>query len=240
MANEIATINMPSNAVLAPMVQVSGIKGAYVQHPHKNARNYPAVQSVMPKGKIAAEDTPVLVDANSITVLDPFTFYFTPLYNQYFAEMDSNGDQIKTYGVADGSARPPSGAREIVDAVIVVAHNGVLTPARVRVKTGKCGLLKSAYEELFAMDRADKQFAPLVKAGLEPYYFLRFTASYGKGVGKTTKKEYYTITSTGEPTKAADAKTLMTAFKDPEFIDAINLCIEGHTDSVNAVNALMA
>ena len=239
MAAEIATINMPTNAVLAPMVRVSVIKGAYVQHPHPNASNFASIVGIMPKGKQPSETTPVLVDGDTITLLDPLNFYMTPLYNQYYAELDNNGAYVRTFPI-QGDSRPPASAREVIDAVIIVRMaDKTLKPARIRLKTGKCGLMKDAYDALAAMDRTDKMFAPLIKAGLEPFYFQHFTPVYGSGVGKQSKKAYVTVSAKGANTTLDEAKALLATFKNPEFVEDINICIEGHGDSVATVSQMM-
>lgn len=234
MSTTTAVLALPTNNVLVPMTQVSAIKGAYVQHPHTSARNYAAIQAVFGR-KPCDETTPVLVEANTITPLEPFDFFMTPYYKQYHAEIDAQGDYTKCHPISGGQ---PKGARECVDALVIVVAGDRFVPARMRLKSGKCRLMIGAYEALSAMSTADKKYAPLAKLGLAPYNFLHFTASYTKEVAKASKKAYYVGISTPELTTTDTAKALAAAMKDQEFIAAFNVCVDGYEETKATVESL--
>lgn len=239
--NEIAVLAVPTNNVLAPMTQVNVIKGAYVQHPHVQARNFPAIQSVFGKAP-CNESTPVFVDGTHILKLQPFEFLMTPYYTQYYAEVDMQGNYTQCFPI---SQQPPKGARECIDSVVICVMqpeegDGVPTvrPARMRLKSGKCQLLKSAYDHLAAMDQKDKKLAPLIKSGLAPYNFLTFTAGYKTETAKTSKKAYYVATATPEVTGTELMKVLGLAMKSQDFIKAYNVCVEGYVETMDTVYQL--
>jgi len=239
-SNEPAVLAVPSNNVLAPMVQVSVIKGAYVQHPHVQARNFPAIQAVFGKSP-CNEGTPVFVDGTTILKLQPFTFLMTPYYAQYHAEADMQGNYTQCFPITQ---QAPKGAREVIDSVVLCVFEGdgdtptTVRPARMRLKSGKCQLLKSAYEALAALDPKDKKLAALTKSGLAAYNFLTFTAGYHTETGKASKKAYYVATATAETTTPDLIKTLVALMKSQDFIKAFNICVEGHTDTMAMVEQL--
>ena len=239
-STELAVLAVPSNNVLAPMVQVSVIKGAYVQHPHVQARNFPAIQAVFGKTP-CNEGTPVYVDGTTILKLQPFTFLMTPYYAQYHAEADMQGNYTQCFPITQ---QPPKGAREVIDSIVLCVFDGdgdappTVRPARMRLKSGKCQLLKTAYEALAALDIKDKKLGALTKSGLAPYNFLTFDASYHTETGKVSKKAYYVANAAGEITTPELTKTLVALMKSQDFIKAYNICVEGHNDTLEGVAQL--
>lgn len=239
--NELAVLAVPTNNVLAPMAQVSIIKGDYVQHPHVQAKNFPQIQQVFGKSP-CNEATPVLISGPTITKLEPFQFFMTPYYAQYYAEADMQGVYTRCYPINE---RAPKEARECIDSVVIciLQHDDdtlSLRPARMRLKSGKCQLLKSAYDHLAAMDQKDKKLAPLIKSGISPYNFQTFTASYKQETGKASKKAYYVATATPELTTTDEVKLLQAAMKSQDFIKAYNICVEGQMDVIHSANSMGA
>ena len=239
-SNELAVLAVPTNNVLAPMVQVSVIKGAYVQHPHVQARNFASIQSVFGKAP-CNEGTPVLIDGSTIHKLQPFVFLMTPYFAQYHAEADMQGNYTQCFPITQ---QPPKGAREVIDSIVLCVSGGedgappTVRPARMRLKSGKCQLLKTAYEALAALDTKDKKLGALVKSGLAPYNFLTFDASYRTETGKVSKKAYYVANAEGMVTTPELTKTLVALMKNQDFIKAYNVCVEGHNDTLEGVKQL--
>lgn len=242
----VAVIALSSNAVLTPMVSSSPIKGAYVQHPHTSARNYAAIVAAFPKKARVGEDTPVLIDGTVITPLTPFRFIMTPLFHQYDAMNDSNGNVVRTWPIGEGPGynRDPQGesSKEFVDAVIIALVEDsnsesdppaiALYPARMRLSAGKTKMMKEAYEALAGMDPKAKEFAALTKAGIQPWAFKIHTAEYdGDNVGKSSKKGYYVSHATSETMTAEQAKHFARVYTEPAFVEAFNTCVEGFTET---------
>lgn len=238
--NTNAVLALPTNNVLAPMTQISVIKGAYVQHPHTSARNFAAIQSVFGR-KPCNETTPVLIDANSITPLEPLDFFMTPYYKQYYAESDSVGNYVRTTPI---TTTPTKGMKECIDSLIIciLQVDGVATfaPARMRLKAGKCKILTAAYDHLIALDAKDKKLGALTKLGLAPYNFLHFTPQYAQETAKVSKKLYFVGNAAAEQTTPELAKELMAAMKNPDFIQAFNTAVEGYNETAAIVDGLSA
>lgn len=235
-SNTTAVLALPSNNVLAPMTRVSVIKGAYVQHPHTSARNFAAIQAVFGR-KPCNETTPVLIDAENITALEPLDFFMTPYYKQYHAEQDSQGNYTKCYPITSGA---PKQAKECIDSLIIVRVGDQFVPARMRLKSGKCRLLTTAYDALTALDPADKKLIALGKLGLPAYLFVHFTPTYTQEIGKVSKKPYIVAGSNPEATTPDVAKALVAAMKNPEFVEAFNVAVEGYNETLAIVEGFGA
>ena len=241
MSATIAVLAKPANNVLTPMVVVSPIKGAYVQHPHTSARNFPQIQSAFGTRK-AGETTPCLVSDARITPLDPLDFFMTGFYAQYNAEQNSLGEYVTTYPI---TAAAPKGVKECIDSVVICIIPAdadgappTFVPARMRLKAGKCRLLTSAYDRLAEMQLTDKKLQTLTKLGLEPYNLLHFTAAYETATAKVSKKPYVVGIAEPEQTTPDLAKALLAVMKTPDFIAAYNVCVDGYNETLLLVQAL--
>ncbi len=222
-----AVATLPKNSPLKPIESSMGPRGPFVQHPHTMAPNYAKIAAAAPKGVKPGKDTPVYVNGEEIVFLQPFTFFVTPLYDHYLATLDNQGKTVSTHDIGTGG----DSLTEIIDSVVVVLVDDKFRPAQMRVKRAECVLLRSAIDQLLAMKPEDKQYAKLVKSGLESYLYLAFTASYTNTPSKKPGgRAYFKPEATGAVVDEKATKAMLAATKSDEFLEELSGCMAAFED----------
>lgn len=238
-----------SDEALIPLVE-GGFASPYVQFYHPNAKNARNIIGAL--GNIE-EGTPVYVNGQEFTHLDPFKFILCPMYYQYFADFDSDGKPTEVYLP---SMKYPRDFKECINAVIlVIQDDGNITPARCRFMGPKCPACRTAVhaitDDVKNVDWVgkSKEHAATKKSGLPDWTWAtvevtvtrempKTTHRVDKNTGKKVKSQPYDLANgTVVPSSVIDLVNLSKLNKSEEFKATMQACIDDHNKNIEELKA---
>lgn len=159
------------------------------------------------KDKDLPEDAPILVVGQEVYFLENFNFVLTQQWFQHFTEYDDAFKPIASYLDVDES--PGGDFKEVVEAVIFVLHDDIVTPAIASFRTTKSGIFHDAYSA--------------VKDGewLQHVACVAFHEHTGKASGRTS----IIGSATNRPIEETESELIATLLADPEATKALDACV---------------
>jgi len=217
----------------------------YVQFLHNAAKNYRNVLTAL--GNLA-DGTPVLVNNDEYTLLNPFEFLFVPSWFQYYGRSDGQGEILEILDINSG--RKPDGIdwAEFVEAVLIlVLPNNVLQPARIRYRGPKIPAFRAAHaswqDDCCADDWSARSKAHKAQkdTGMPTWSWLLHTATMTNKIPKKPgSRPYDQCDSTSKMTPPSVLAMLKRLATQAEFAESMQACITDHNNRVKDLQNLGA
>lgn len=244
--NKPSAIAVPNNPALAMFTQPMQSMEQLVQ----NIGTSPYVTFAFPRAKnygnlIAAlgaiqEGTPVIVDGNSYTLLNPFTFMFSPQYFQWYADFDSNGNIVDAIpaNMCDTIPKKADGKKysDVITAICFVLYEEMFKPVRIEFRGPKCPAFQGAFRavdeiltnpEWFKQSKEHELMMKNVRLPVFTYLLHDCTMTH-----VTARKQgdsgYDKCESVSRLTPISLIQTIGKQLSEKEFADTLQACIDDH------------
>lgn len=225
-------------------IQGGGGVSPYVQFAHPQAKNYGNMVAAL--GKID-EGTPIYVDGNEFTLLDPFAFIASPAWHQYYADIDGDGQIIAAQSFEN---RKPKDWVDLIDAVLLVVINDEIKPARIRCRGPKCPMYRDAHNRNIEATAKEwpgesKDNALAASSKLPSWMWLTHSVAFSTHNPRKAvtadgqkKKPYIVADSSAKATKAIVLNELRKRMVDNEFKEVLQACMDEFTKTKEEIETL--